>query len=252
MFLAPIASQEKQDISEQQLEQLERNSRDYSPSINQLVCYGLFSALSIDLLFPQFPNGIKPVFPVTFHQSPNLPVQQRTLFCDISFKVQGQEISCHKSHVANISPFFVNLLSNGMKEKDANCIELKDISLQAFQKIISLQYNEPILLTDFDELLDLLTVSNQFQCSQMQSVCLRLLCDFVVFSSKHQFICAWDLSQSLVLQELEEHLLKIFLLFWKSHNIFERYFTDTYNQILNKIKPFLKRWCSLFTPIVTQ
>ena len=61
-------------------------------------------------------------------------------FTDVDFLVDGQVISAHKAVLASQSQYFECMLFGSMREASMNSVELKDVPVSAFRKVLQFAY----------------------------------------------------------------------------------------------------------------
>ena len=61
-------------------------------------------------------------------------------FCDIKVCVSNQTFSAHKNILAAASPYFHAMFTSGMTEQDKDCVEIKCISPDIFEKVLQFIY----------------------------------------------------------------------------------------------------------------
>ena len=61
-------------------------------------------------------------------------------FTDIDFRISGQIIPAHKAVLASQSQYFESMLYGSMREASMNEVELKDVSVPTFRKVLQFAY----------------------------------------------------------------------------------------------------------------
>ncbi|XP_033754915.1 kelch-like protein 10 [Pecten maximus] len=95
-------------------------------------------------------------------------------FSDVILKVEGQTFRCHKAILASVSPFFDTMFLSGMRETDADEIDLHGIKKSDFVKILNAIYlgEECVTVTNVESLI---SMCSYFQLSRLQRQCERFL-----------------------------------------------------------------------------
>ncbi|XP_078495086.1 kelch-like protein 12 [Ciona intestinalis] len=99
--------------------------------------------------------------------------REANVLCDVHFRVDGQQISCHKAVLAAFSKHFENKFTSGEYLDEE--IELTGFSAQTFLAVIHFVYKQTITISN----------SNVLQiyeaCEQMQMNCIKEFCeDFII------------------------------------------------------------------------
>ena len=61
-------------------------------------------------------------------------------FTDVDFLIDGQTIPAHKAVLASQSQYFEGMLFGSMREASMNSVELKDVPVPAFRKVLQFAY----------------------------------------------------------------------------------------------------------------
>ena len=61
-------------------------------------------------------------------------------FTDVDFLISGQVVPAHKAVLASQSQYFESMLYGSMKEAAMNEVELKDVPVPAFRKVLQFAY----------------------------------------------------------------------------------------------------------------
>ena len=61
-------------------------------------------------------------------------------FTDVDFLIDGQVIPAHKAVLASQSQYFEGMLFGSMREAAMNSVELKDVPVPAFRKVLQFAY----------------------------------------------------------------------------------------------------------------
>ncbi|XP_021342105.1 kelch-like protein 24 [Mizuhopecten yessoensis] len=95
-------------------------------------------------------------------------------FSDVILKVDGQVFRCHKAVLASVSPFFDTMFLSGMRETDAEEIDLHGVKESDFRIILDSIYlgEECISVTNVESLISTCTY---FQLNRIQVQCERFL-----------------------------------------------------------------------------
>ncbi|XP_069113805.1 kelch-like protein 24a [Argopecten irradians] len=93
---------------------------------------------------------------------------------DVILKVEGQPFRCHKAILAAVSPFFDTMFLSGMRETDADEIDIYGVKKTDFRRILNAVYlgEEDISVTNVESLI---STCSYFQISRLQVQCERFL-----------------------------------------------------------------------------
>jgi len=87
--------------------------------------------------------------------------QTQTL-CDITLVAEGREIRAHKTVLAACSPYFASMFMSNLKERYQDVIELKNITFQSLETLISFCYTSRLEVPG-ERIFDLLTAADMLQ-----------------------------------------------------------------------------------------
>ncbi len=114
----------------------------------------------------------------------------RDSFCDITLRVENEEIHAHRIVLIAFSPYFRAMFGPHTKESAENCIQFPNLNAEAVRAIIDFAYTGEIVITG-ENVQDLLITSNFLNVLSVQKAC----CDFIkanldVFNCLDVFIFA--------------------------------------------------------------
>lgn len=132
------------------------------------------------LNIPQFPLELKAP------GSSNIPEKPH----NISIKIGGQIISCHKEILTKCSDFFAAMLSTNMREITQPEIELKEISFEIFTKLVGFMNSKKCTVDSIDDVVEILKEAERFQILELQELCIEFLPKNVSEESFHGIISA--------------------------------------------------------------
>lgn len=101
----------------------------------------------------------------------------REEMADVTFLVEGEEISANRAILAVRSEYFDVMLYGGMREScrdkvgDAKPIELQDVSYAVFVKVIEYLYTDSVSELTWDLSVPLLIASEQFMLDRLKALC---------------------------------------------------------------------------------
>ena len=103
-------------------------------------------------------------------------------YSDLKFKIRRKNdennydfIYAHKVIVANNSDYFKLMFTNDWSENQSNEIEIKDYSYEAYYQYIQWLYTDSIVTEDIAELLQLLSISDQYLNQNFKDKCIEHL-----------------------------------------------------------------------------
>lgn len=91
-------------------------------------------------------------------------------FADVTFAVEGELIPAHKAILCGRSEHFRAMFTSGMRESQAEVIEVHDITLPAFNALLNYLYSGVVEITE-DNVVELLMISNQYTLTHLQEQC---------------------------------------------------------------------------------
>jgi len=93
-------------------------------------------------------------------------------FADIAFLVEGKRIVCHKNILCARCPYFNTMflgpIASKSKESQQTEITINDLSADVFNIFLSYVYYEQFEITDINQALDVLALSNLYQYDQLK------------------------------------------------------------------------------------
>lgn len=138
---------------------------------------------------------------------------RQDLFSDITLKltsVDGErsamEVPAHKIILSSFSPYFLSLLTNGMKETGSSTVDIKDDSPEALGRLLCLLYTHRVPIECDDDILDLLRVATKYQ---FQSIVPLLETTAAERLNTDNFLLYQDITQRIPLPHLEAQCLKV-------------------------------------------
>ncbi|XP_033104586.1 kelch-like protein 17 [Anneissia japonica] len=96
------------------------------------------------------------------------------VLCDITLKVEGQNINGHKLVLASCSPYFHAMFTNNMSECNRSAVTLHDIDAEAVAKLIQFAYTSEIIISD-KNVQSLLPAANLLQLHSVRDACSKYL-----------------------------------------------------------------------------
>lgn len=91
-------------------------------------------------------------------------------FADVTFAVEGELIPAHKAILCGRSEHFRAMFTSGMRESQAEVIDVHDITLPAFNALLNYLYSGVVEITE-DNVVELLMISNQYTLTHLQEQC---------------------------------------------------------------------------------
>ncbi|ELT93927.1 hypothetical protein CAPTEDRAFT_47985, partial [Capitella teleta] len=89
---------------------------------------------------------------------------------DLVLEVEGKEIPCHRAVMAAASPFFMKMLTSGMKECREGKVEINGASFNTISLIVHALYGGELKI-DGDNVQDALVACNMYGINTLASEC---------------------------------------------------------------------------------
>ena len=89
---------------------------------------------------------------------------------DVTFIVQNERFSVNRCVVADASPVFRQMLTNGMKETKASEIPLEEVNLNGWIMVLDYEYTAEVKIDDIDAALECLECANRFQVQGLELI----------------------------------------------------------------------------------
>lgn len=132
------------------------------------------------------------------------------LFCDITFKVEDEEILAHKGILAGRSDYFRKMFTSKMSESQSQIIEVPGIKKDVFKALIEFLYCSNTIITEAIAL-DLLKLSEEYQLEKLKNRCETFLMHHLKTESVIEVINTADKLEAVKLRKaaLEYILINI-------------------------------------------
>lgn len=142
-------------------------------------------------------------------------------FSDVTFLVEGKEVSCNRAILAVRSEYFrVMLFSGGMRESDASSapIEINEVSHAVFLKVLEFLYTDTVLNISLDLGIQLLIASERFMLDRLKAICEDIIRRDVnesnaigIFLASHQYRATGlkDIALEFILKHLHNRSIML-------------------------------------------
>lgn len=122
----------------------------------------------INIEGPTFPDSYTKCEPTRLNGLETLFLSSE--FSDVTLHIEGKNYPAHKNILAARSPVFKAMLTNDMKEKQTNHIEIKDMSKQVFTEMIRYIYTgQPQNLNTLSA--ELLAAADKYDLQDLKTMC---------------------------------------------------------------------------------
>mmetsp|Transcript_4774 Transcript_4774/g.10128 ORF Transcript_4774/g.10128 Transcript_4774/m.10128 type:complete len:613 (+) Transcript_4774:1-1839(+) len=140
---------------------------------------------------------------------------------DVTFLVEGQEVTANRAILAVRSEYFdVMLCSGGMRESmrddDEQPIELQDISHPVFLKVLEYLYTDTVCDLSFELSIPLLIASEQFMLDRLKALCedhirreitVENVISIFIASHRHNALGLKDIALEFILRNLNDPMI---------------------------------------------
>jgi speckle-type POZ protein len=154
-------------------------------------------------------------------------VQNKSLFSDVVFVIEGEHIPAHRSILAARSPVFRSMFTNGMRESTEGTIHIPDIDKQLFQEMLSHIYTckcDPDLLNE--RTVELLAVADKYDLAGLKLLCEQVMLKRITKGNASAILATADMYHAPV---LKKHVLSLMTQYF-----FEIIATDGFKELCSK------------------
>jgi len=96
---------------------------------------------------------------------------------DLTIVVEGRNFPVHRVVVAASSPYFRALLTNAMAESFVSSVELKQVSVEAFEEILNFMYTGEATISSLLHAVELLAAAEQFCMRDLSNITFQAVKD---------------------------------------------------------------------------
>jgi len=100
--------------------------------------------------------------------------RKENCFCDVTIQVEDETFHAHKVVLSSASPYFHAMFTQGMRERNAEVVQLHDINSATITLLLDFIYTSKILIIE-DNVQQLLPAANMLQLTEVRDACCRFL-----------------------------------------------------------------------------